>query len=126
MRAKAWTSHQVEAYRLIAPQHYAGKGRPTPAPPITSVDWQSQAQVRPEQEKLASHKQGKACCVVGTNIAAQQLRDAEVIVAYKGQSQAEGGLRFLKDPLFFVPSLFVKKPCRLQGLLMVMTCALLV
>jgi transposase len=32
----------------------------------------------------------------------------------------------LKDPLFFVSSLFVKKPCRIQGLLMVMTLALLV
>jgi transposase len=35
-------------------------------------------------------------------------------------------LRFLKDPLFFVSSLFVKKPTRMQGLLMVMTLALLV
>jgi transposase len=38
----------------------------------------------------------------------------------------ESGFRFLKDPLFFVSSLFVKKPCRIQGLLMVMTLALLV
>jgi transposase len=125
-REKAWTYHQVEAYRLIEHQHYAGKGRPTPATPIKSVDWQIQAQVRPEQEKLEYHKQCKACFVVGTNIEAQQLSDAEVIVAYKGQSQAEGGFRFLKDPLFFVSSWFVKKPCRIQGLLMVMTCALLV
>jgi transposase len=34
------------------------------------------------------------------------------------------GFRFLKDPLFFVSSLFVKKPCRIQGLSMVMTLAL--
>ena len=61
-----------------------------------------------------------------TNIEAEQLSDAEVIVGYKGQAHAEGGFRFLKDPLFFVSSLFVKKPCRIQGLLMVMTLALLV
>jgi transposase len=36
------------------------------------------------------------------------------------------GFRFLKDPLFFVSSLFVKKPSRIEGLLMVMTLALLV
>ena len=64
--------------------------------------------------------------MVGTNIEASQLSDPEVIAAYKGQAQAEGGFRFLKDPLFFVSSLFVKKPCRIQGLLMVMTLALLV
>src|SRR5206468_6926528 len=60
------------------------------------------------------------------NIEVSHLSDLEVIAAYKGQAQAEGGFRFLKDPLFFVSSLFVKKPCRIQGLLMVMTCALLV
>ena len=38
----------------------------------------------------------------------------------------EGSFRFLKDPLFFVSSLFVKKPARIQGLLQVMTVALLV
>jgi transposase len=49
-----------------------------------------------------------------------------VITGDKGQAQAEGGFRFLKEPLFLVSSLFVKKPCRMQGLLMVMTLALLV
>jgi transposase len=54
------------------------------------------------------------------------LPDAEVIAGYKGQSAVERGFRFLKDPVFFVSSLFVKKPSRIQGLLMVMTLALLV
>ena len=125
-RENAWTDHQLEAYGLLEHQHDAGKGRPTPATPITSIDWQIQAQVRPEQEKLAYHQQGKAGCVVGTNIEAEPLSAAEVMVAYTGQSQAEGGFRLLKDPLFFVSSLFGKPPCRIQGLLMVMTCALLV
>jgi len=64
--------------------------------------------------------------VIGSNIPLEQLSDVEVITAYKAQAQAEGGFRFLKDPLFFVSSLFVKKPSRIQGLLMVMTLALLV
>ena len=75
---------------------------------------------------MERHTHHKGCFVVGTNIEVSQLSDLEVIAAYKGQAQAEGGFRFLKDPLFFVSSLFVKKPCRIQGLLMVMTCALLV
>ena len=59
--------------------------------------------------------------MIGTHIDATQLRDPEVIHADKAQAQVERGLRCLKDPLFFVSSLFVKKPCRIQGLLMVMT-----
>jgi len=123
---KSWKYHQVGPSRLIAHNHYAGKGRPTPTSSIKSIAWQIQAQARPAQEQIAYHKECKACFVVGTNIAPSQLSDPEVIRAYKSQAQAEGGFRFLKDPLFFVSSLFVKKPCRIQGLLMVMTLALLV
>jgi transposase len=70
--------------------------------------------------------QVNACFVLGTNISASALSDPEVIAAYKSQAHVERGFRFLKDPLFFVSSLFVKKPCRIEGLLMVMTLALLV
>ena len=122
----AWRYHQGETSSLIAHNHYACKGRPTPTTPIKSMDWQIQAQVRPDHEKMERRTHHKACFVVGTNIEVSQLSDLEVMAAYKGQAQAEGGFRFLKDPLFFVSSLFVKKPCRIQGLLMVMTCALLV
>jgi len=122
----SWRYHQGEILRLIAHKHYACKGRPTPTTPIKSIDWQIQAQGRPDHEQMERHTHHKGCFVVGTNIEVSHLSDLEVIAAYKGQAQAEGGFRFLKDPLFFVSSLFVKKPCRIQGLLMVMTCALLV
>ena len=124
--AKAWKSHQLDAYHLIEHKRYAGKGRPTSTTPVKAIEWQIQGQVRPDDAALKHRKQYKACFVLGTNIAAEQLSDPEVIAAYKGQAQAEGGFRFLKDPLFFVSSLFVKKPSRIQGLLMVMTLALLV
>jgi len=124
--AKAWTYHQVDAYGLIDHKRYACQGRPTPTTPVKAIEWQIQGQVRPDEAALAQRKHYKACFVLGTNIAEEQLSDPEVISAYKGQARAEGGFRFLKDPLFFVSSLFVKKPSRIQGLLMVMTLALLV
>jgi len=124
--AKKWKYHEVESSHLIEHKRYASKGRPTPKTPIKAIEWQLQAQVRPDVERIQQAKQYKACFVLGTNIEAEQLSDTEVIAGYKGQAHAEGGFRFLKDPLFFVSSLFVKKPCRIQGLLMVMTLALLV
>ena len=124
--AHQWRYHQVQSYELIDHKRYAKKGRPMADTPIKAIEWQMQAQVRPATERLEEAKQHKACFVLGTNIEAEHLSDAEVITGYKGQAQAEGGFRFLKDPLFFVSSLFVKKPCRIQGLLMVMTLALLV
>ena len=123
---KKWKYHQVESSQLIEHKRYATKGRPTPKTPIKATEWQLQARVRPDVERLQQAKQYHACFVLGSNIEAEQLSDAEVIAGYKGQAQAEGGFRFLKAPLFFVSSLFVKKPSRIQGLLMVMTLALLV
>jgi transposase len=124
--SKSWRYHQLDTSQVIDHKRYAGKGRPTPTSPLKAIEWQMQAQVRPAQEVIEAHKQQSACFVIGTNIQACQVSDAEVIRAYKAQSGVEGGFRFLKDPLFFVSSLFVKKPSRIQGLLMVMTLALLV
>jgi transposase len=124
--ARKWRYHQVESSELLDHKRYGQKGRPTAATPIRALEWQMQAQVRLDAKRIKDAKQHTACFVLGTNIETEQLSDAEVIAGYKAQSQAEGGFRFLKDPLFFVSSLFVKKPCRIQGLLMVMTLALLV
>jgi len=97
-----------------------------PATPLKATEWQIDARVQPDAERLKHAKQLGACYVIGSNIPCDHLSDGEVIAGYKAQAQAEGGFRFLKDPLFFVSSLFVKKPSRIQGLLMVMTLALLV
>src|SRR3989475_10098605 len=124
--AKDWQYHRVASSQLHAHKRYAGKGRPTPSTPLKASEWQIQAHIHVDDEAIERDKQTKACSGLGTNIDASELRDAEVITAYKGQSQVEGGFRLLKDPLFFVSSLFVKKPSRIEGLLMVMTLALLV
>jgi len=124
--SESWRYHHVASTELSEHKRYAGKGRPSAKTPIKASAWQMQAEVRPEAEAIRRSKQHKGCFVLGTNIEADDLRDEEVIAAYKAQSQVEGGFRFLKDPLFFVSSLFVKKPARIQGLLMVMTLALLV
>jgi transposase len=124
--SESWRYHHVASTELSEHKRYAGKGRPSAKTPIKASAWQMQAEVRPEAEAIRRSKQHKGCFVLGTNIEADDLRDEEVIAAYKAQSQVEGGFRFLKDPLFFVSSLFVKKPTRIQGLLMVMTLALLV
>jgi transposase len=124
--AQRWQYHQVESSHLTEHPRYAGKGRPTPRTPRKASAWQIQAHVRPADEVIQDLQQVQACFVLGTNISASELSDPAAIAAYKSQSRVEGGFRLLKDPLFFVSSLFVKKPSRIEGLLMVMTLALLV
>jgi transposase len=124
--AQRWRSHQLETATLIDHNHSARKGRPTAQTPSQAIDWQIRAHVRPDVEPIEAAKRSHACFVLGTNISPLEVSNLDVITGYKGQAQVEGGFRFLKDPRFFVSSLLVKKPCRLHGLLMVMTFALLV
>ena len=56
-----------------------------------------------------------------TPLPAQALLDG-----YKGQAQAERGVRFRKDPCFLAASLSLKKPARIMALRMVMTVCWLV
>jgi transposase len=118
--------HRIEKIDLKQHIRYAKKGRPTPNTPIKDIRWQINAYFLPDKEKIATAQKQKATFVIGSNVPDDDLSDEEVIRAYKGQSAVETGFRFLKDPLFFVSSLFVKKPARIQALLMVMTLALLV
>jgi len=124
--ARKWKYHQVDQTTSTSHIHYARKGRPTPDTPIKSIDWQLQAIVAVDPEKQRAQTQRKASFVLGTSIPAKEVKDEELLRHYKGQGTAERGFRFLKEPVFFTSSLFVKKACRIQGLLMVMTLALLV
>jgi transposase len=124
--AKHWKYHRIASYALSEHKRDAGKGRPTASTPLKATQWQIEAQVLADDKTIEQDTQTKACYVLGTNIDASELSDAKVMAAYKGQAHVEGGFRFLKDPLFFVSSLFVKKPTRIAGLLLVMTLALLV
>ena len=124
--AKHWTSHRVESSHLSAHQHDAGQGRPTLRTLLKAIQWQIQAHVRSDDATREPYQHVKACCVRGTPIDASELSTTEVMAADTGQSQVAGGFRLLNDPLLFVSSLFVKNPNRMEGLLMVMTLALLV
>ncbi len=99
--AKDWTYHQLEASRLIGHKRYARKRRPTPHTPLKASECPIDSRVRPNEEAMGHRMQVNACFVLGTHISASALSDPEVIAAYKGQAQVEGGFRFLKDPLFF-------------------------
>ncbi len=54
------------------------------------------------------------------------LSNEEMLQLYKNQHKVEGGFRFLKDPQFMATELFLKKPERIEAVMMVMVVSLLV
>ena len=66
--------------------------------------------------------------IIATNVLDDDILPAEeLLTLYKDQNcSVERGFRFLKDPMFFAHSLFLKKPSRIMALLMVMGLSLLI
>ena len=54
------------------------------------------------------------------------MSNESVLKEYKAQQSTERGFRFLKDPLFFTSSVFVKNPQRVEAIAMIMGLCLLV
>jgi transposase len=101
------------------------RGRPRHSAPPAHVGYHitgalaSSLTVR--QTRIDQH----SCCILATNaLDDTQLSPQELLASSKGQSQAERGFRYLKDPQFFAASLYLKKPERIMALLMVMTVCL--
>jgi len=124
---KSLKTLQVDSFEITTKHlRYKTKGRPkTGAVPeeIHSVKLRLSSPLAPFQELKAS----KGRFVLATNeLDEEKLPYIEVLTAYKGQAKVERGLRFLKDPQFVASNLFVKKPERVEALLLIMTLCLTV
>ena len=78
-----------------------------------------------KSDKIESEKKKAGRFILATNVL-ENLSSSEILTAYKGQQSCERGFRFLKDPLFFADSVFLKYPSRVETLAMLMGLSLLV
>jgi len=105
---------------------YANRGKPSAKTPVKQMVYRlvgdlaySICNIREMEKKLGVF-------ILATNdLDATRLPAQEVLALYKGQSKNERGFKFLKSPSFLAASFFVKKPERIEALLMIMTLCLL-
>jgi transposase len=93
--------------------------------PVQGYQLQATLERQPEFEE--THRQRHSRFILATNVLDTEAYPAQrLLQEYKQQQQVERGFRFLKDPLFFTSSVFVKKPQRVEALALVMALTLLV
>lgn len=124
--AGKWKTRNLSTYKIIEHKRYNGHGRPKKEQTPDAIEYQIILESQEDKDNIDFLRKSGACYVIATNINEQHLSSQDVIAAYREQSYVERGFRFLKDPLFFVSSLYVKKPSRVSALLMVMVLSLLV
>lgn len=71
-------------------------------------------------------KRTKGIFILATNDCSADIGMQSLLLNYKSQQSVERGFRFLKIPDFLTSSLFLKKPERIEALLMIMTSCLMI
>jgi transposase len=124
---KKWKYHQCAA-RATPILQYPRRGRPAAQDHKEVIGYTLQGSLGVSETALAEAKRSLGRFIIATNdLDASRLPAQAMLENYKDQGvSVERGFRFLKDPLFFAHSLFLKKPERLMALLMVMGLALLI
>lgn len=107
---------------------HAGRGRPKAGSEPTHVEYYLTGTLVRDETAIAAAEEPKGLFVIATNVTDSTiLSDEQLLATYKDQAvTVERGFRFLKDPLFYAESLYLKSPKRIMALLMVMTLSLLI
>ena len=124
---KKWKYHQVKG-KVVPITRYPSPGRPAATATPQVVGFRLDGEVEVSESLLEQARCGQGRFILATNELRADLLPPDTILAqYKAQAvSVERGFRFLKDPLFFADSLFLKNPGRIMALAMTMVLALLV
>ncbi len=89
--------------------------------------FQIRTTLEPNTDKVHELKTRAGRFILATNeLEESQLSSDDILIKYKDQQAAERGFGFLKDPLFFADSVFLKSPQRVETMAMLMGLSLLV
>jgi len=124
---KRWKYHQADA-EATPVTRFPAPGRPAAGTRPDVVGYQLQGEVLLSETRMEKARSSLGRFVLATNESdSLRLSPEMMLVEYKAQATSvERGFRFLKDPLFFADSLFLKNPGRIMALIMVMVLSLLV
>lgn len=119
--------HELSDCAADPKKHYERSGKPAASDTPVRVSYSLSATLKPDEDKIARYRKRSGRFILATNILEVALLSADdALKEYKGQQGTERGFRFLKDPLFFASSVFLKTPKRIAALGMIMALCLMV
>ncbi len=130
---KAFTKFQktlklidIESPSCAAVQIHKSAGRPKKNQIADSFEYYLAGNAFINLEKIKMLKAQLGIFILATNDCDTTPSMDELLEIYKSQQNVERGFRFLKSPEFLTSSIFLKKPERIEALLMVMTTCLMI
>ncbi|MBE9170518.1 IS1634 family transposase [Pleurocapsales cyanobacterium LEGE 06147] len=119
--------HRLNQIEVVPYPYYNQAGRPRTGQTPDGYRYRLQGTLTVKEEIVALARRRAGRFVLATNVLESQcLTEEQMLREYKGQQGTERGFRFLKDPMFFTSSVFLKSPKRVAALAMMMGLCLLV
>lgn len=119
--------HEVEHIACRDVLKHEGRGRPKAGAEKKVWGVRLEATLARDDGRIEAQRRRKGRFILATNqMDSTALKDDEILKEYKAQSKTESGFRFIKDDQFRVDAIFLKKPERVNALMMIMTLCLMV
>ncbi|MFM6464447.1 MAG: IS1634 family transposase [Planktothrix sp.] len=125
--SESWKYHQIKEIKCTEKASKKSKSKPEKANKEKTIVYQVTGEIEPRESVIEAEKIKAGRFILATNILdKKEVSNEKLLAEYKAQQSNERGFRFLKDPLFFTASVFVKKPERVEVIAMIMGLCLLV
>ncbi len=122
---KSLQYHQIT--QMITPVYGHDKqGRPKRGEKATLNHYQVVIELDKNDIKCKPYENKLGRFILGTNETEASLTAELMLSTYKEEQDVERGFRFIKDPCFQLNTIFLKKPERIEALMMIMTLCLMI
>ena len=123
---KTLSYHKMN-YHITEVLKYKGRGRPKSTDEPVFSHYKLEAKFEECLDKIRPQRNKLGRFILATNdLDNSDMDETNMLSTYKEQQGVERGFRFIKDPLFHLNGVFLKKPERIDALMMVMTLCLMV
>ena len=117
--------HQMHDTTIVTKDKFGTKGRPPEGAVPEAIHYFITADLIPKKQKMDQAADDQSgYFILATN--RLEMSPEMLLREYKSQQRVERGFRFLKSPEFLASAIFLKKPERIEALLMIMTLCLMV
>jgi transposase len=123
----SWKYHQIAEIECREKSAKKLTVKPKISSQTKTTIYQVTGKIETRESVIEAEKIKAGRFILATNILdTKLLSNEQVLSEYKAQQSNERGFRFIKDPLFFTSSVFVKNPERVEAIGMIMGLCLLV
>jgi len=127
MLSDSWKYHEIKEIKCTEKASKKSQSKTEKGNQEKTIVYQVTGEIEPRESVIEAEKIKAGRFILATNILdKKEVSNEKLLAEYKAQQSNERGFRFLKDPLFFTASVFVKKPERVEAIAMIMGLCLLV